>query len=388
MGLDPYTIDWRPGMPLELADFHQRYPGVSRVTVTPPTLFAYVPFAQLSHRTQQLIWWTLQWAALAGTILILLRSFEAGMELRKMFLLTAVVCFVGSWFWRLHVERGQYYIFVTMLICLDLAALRNMKERAPWVGIPIGIAIALRPTSAVLAPLLWFMDERDAAKRAVLTATAIVICSALIVGVPVWKHFFETVSSAAFAEVDRNFEAAHFGPVTAVAPALLEGLDFSKELPHYSGGSTIGALFKQQWAVTLSGLVAIIATLLAMTIIRGMSRRKYVRRDAILLFLSMMPIVMDFTRPMRNTYADVDFLPVVALMLSVMPRRIFFKASACVTFLFFIGPLESKWTVHLRHLLLVLLVGAVLLYAVMRKDEQLDRPPPLEAKGVPAAKHS
>jgi hypothetical protein len=68
-------------------------------------------------------------------------------ELRRVFLLMAALCFVGSWFWRLHVKRGQYYIFLTLLLCLDVAAVRNTALRTRWLGIPIGIALALRPIS-------------------------------------------------------------------------------------------------------------------------------------------------------------------------------------------------------------------------------------------------
>src|SRR5882724_6376238 len=44
---DPYATDWHPGVPLELADPQQRYPGFSRVSAVPPVLFAYVPFASM-----------------------------------------------------------------------------------------------------------------------------------------------------------------------------------------------------------------------------------------------------------------------------------------------------------------------------------------------------
>ena len=159
LSLDPYSIYWLPGMPLDLADPSQRYPGVTRVTATPSLLLLYIPFAEHSYRMQHFIWWALQWFAFVASIFVLARSFSDRSD-KRIFVFVAIVCFLGSWFWRLHVERGQYYIFVVFAICLDLAALRHRYRRPTWLGIPSGIAIAMKPTCVFLLPSLWFMSER------------------------------------------------------------------------------------------------------------------------------------------------------------------------------------------------------------------------------------
>jgi Glycosyltransferase family 87 len=365
--LDPYSTDWTPGMPLELADPQQRYPGVSRVSAVPPVLFAYIPFANLPHRTQQIIWWVLQWAAMGAAIFSLYRSFD-DRDLGKLFLFIAITCIVGSWFWRLHVERGQYYIFITALVCFDLAALRRMTKRTAWLGIPSGISIALRPTHVVLIPLLWFMNEWRMTIKATITAAVILIPSLYIVGWPVWKHYLENVNLAAYLEVDPDFDSKHFGPVKAVAPRVVEGQDLIKELPHHSGQSTIGGLFKAHWAIPLSRATAVLIVIVGAVAMWWMSRQNHIPRDALLLLISMMLVIIDFTRPLRNTYADVAFLPVIAFLLPLIPRQVVFKMFAAVTFLFFLGPLESKWVVHFRHLFFVMLVFSVLLTVVIWKD--------------------
>jgi hypothetical protein len=367
MSLDPYAELWHPGMPLELADFYQRYPGISRVTAPPTVIFAYVPFAYLSHRNQQFIWWALQWAALGGAIIVLYRSFGSS-ELRRVFALVAVLCFIGSWFWRLHVERGQYYIFLTLLLCFDIAALRSTsRRRSLWLGVPIGISIALRPTYLVLVPILWFMGERLAATRAVLTAFAIFGISIFIVGWPVWRHFYDTVNLVALNEIDHNFPSKQFGPVMAIAPSVIEGLDFSKELPYSGASSTIGALIKQPWAIPFSRLMTVVMMILAAITSWWMTRRAHVSRDVVLLFLSIMPIIVEFTGVERGTFQDVAFLPVICLTLAIiqrMPNANFFKIFVAFTLVFFIGPFESFWVANLRHLFVVLLAFSLLLYMV------------------------
>lgn len=363
--LDPYSTDWRPGMPLELADPQQRYPGLSRVTAVPPVLFAYMPFAPLAYRSQQIIWWFLQWISISATILVLYKSFAEKAE-RRLFLLVVVLCVVGSWFWRLHVERGQYYIFPTMLFCFDAAALRWSRSRPAWLGIPSGIAIALRPTNVILVPLFWFMNERRAAVVAAGVGALILLTSLFVVGWPVWKHYFQTVSDYAYVEIDPTFEEQHFGPVAAVAPDVVEGMDLKKSLPHKSGGSTIGALFETPWAIPLSRVVAVLLFVLGSAAMWWMRRQQRMPRDALLLFLSIMLVFIDFARPMRITYADVAFLPVIAFLLPLIPRRGLLLAIAIVSFVCYLGPLESKWVVHLRHLFSVTLVSAVLGYTVWK----------------------
>jgi hypothetical protein len=368
LGLDPYRVEWRPGVSLELADYQQRYPGISRVTVAPPVLLAYAPFASLGHRTQQLLWWGLQWAALLAAILILFRSYDCA-ELRRAFLLVAVLCFVGSWFWRLHVERGQYYVFLALLLCLDVAALRNAALRTRWLGVPIGLAVALRPTNGVLVPLLWLMGERAAAVKAAVTAALVLAGSVAWVGPGPWQHLVENVRLAAFYEMDPEFEARHFGPVVNRAPAVIEGLDFSRELPYRGGGSTIQSLIKRPWAVPLSRMATVMVVLAGMAMMWWMARQAHLPRDALLLLLTMMPVLVELTGTLRNTYTDVAFLPVIAVLIPLIGRSAALVALSTVTLLLFLGPLESKWVSHFRHLLVVLLVLATLLDVVAIRSQ-------------------
>jgi Glycosyltransferase family 87 len=362
MGLDPYHIDWREGAPLELADFWQRYPGVSRVTIDPVTLFLYVPFANLSHRSQQIIWWILQWVAMGGAIAVLFRSFDS-MEQSRAFLATAAVCFVGSWFWRLHVERGQYYIFVTLLICLDIAALRKFA-RPIWLGIPIGVAIALRPPNVILIPLLYAMGERGAAKNAFLAAAVLFSCSLVLVGWSMWDGWLDVVRLWAYMDLDRSFELKHYGPVTDVAPNFIEGLDFSKSLPYYGRRSDIMAVIRQAWAIPLSQAIAIGVFAMSIIVMFWAARRPAMRRGSLLLILSLTPILLDLTRPARESYADVAYLPVIALALAELPGLFVYEAFAVLTLLFYTALLENQIAVYLRELFSVLFVTSLVAHSI------------------------
>jgi hypothetical protein len=289
--IDPYTIEWRPGMPLDLADPSQRYPGVSRVSAAPSLLLLYMPFAELPYRTQQIIWWALQWAALGITIAVLARSFRNEAD-RNIFLLIAVICFVGSWFWRLHVERGQYYIFSTMLLSLDLAVLRDKGRRPKWLGIPSGIAVAIKPTNVILVPMLWFLGERRAALGAVFVAALVVAASLYPSGPQVWSSFLSTIQDAAAAEMYPDFASKHFGPVQAVAPRVIEGVDFGKPLELGVDGNWIRPsnitymLRGRSWAIYLSQVVVIILFVVGPLAVWRLERSRTRSRDFLLLYIT------------------------------------------------------------------------------------------------------
>ena len=126
-GLDPYAIEWNP--PSEwFLDPRRSYPGPSRTTVTPLVLMAYCPLAWLPYPTQRIIWALIEWFTMILCILVLMRIAPRGMA-RFIFLVFALLFFVSGYFWRLHVERGQYYIFLTFIIIISYLFRHETKKR-------------------------------------------------------------------------------------------------------------------------------------------------------------------------------------------------------------------------------------------------------------------
>ena len=372
--LDPYKIEWRSGMPLELADMFQRYPGVTRVTAAPPLLLLYMPFAELPYRTQQLIWWALQWAALGITIVVFARSFRNEVD-RNIFLLIAVVCFVGSWFWRLHVERGQYYIFSTMLLSLDLAVLRDEGRRPKWLGIPSGIAVAIKPTNVILVPMLWFLGERRAALGAAIASAMVVAASLYPIGPQVWSSFLTAIQENAAEEMDPTFASKHYGQVQAVAPRFLEGLDFGKALSLGVDDSRIVpsnlTAIRKPWATYVSQLVVIGFFAIGPLTIWQLKRRGAASRDLMLLIISLVLAALEFVRPWRWHYVDVTFLPLTALLITTVPRTWAFLFFTVLTYSCYLGPIESRWVVRARHLLTLTLASATVVRSAIESSPRL-----------------
>ncbi len=117
LGMDPYFMPAKTDQIQTLQD-PDRYAAVcTRCTYTPSLLCLYMPLAKLPYQQQRYIWFAIEWCALAGSIL-LLRAILPGRLIKNVFTAIAIVFFAGGVFWRLHLERGQYYVFIGFLFSL------------------------------------------------------------------------------------------------------------------------------------------------------------------------------------------------------------------------------------------------------------------------------
>ena len=328
LGLDPYvvaTLRWTSATPPELADPQTVfYAGkdLSRVTYPPSLLLLYMPFATLPYKVQRLLWWGMEWAAMLAAICVLCAATPR--RFRLAFLVAAIGAFACSYFWRWHAERGQYYVFVVLLLSLDLLALRAavLRPRA-WLGAPTGVALAFRPTIAVVVPLLWIMGERRAAVTAILTAATVMIATLPFAGAQEWEHYFDNAATMARQQMvgGKEFFSVSLPP-PAGASFLIEGYDFhpGQELQLVGRNAAIAGLVRQPWALRLSVALALLLSVGAVVAMLWLQAQRAPRELRLLLFVSL-PVLLDYTVPMRWLYVDVAFLPVLAVLLPAAIRR-------------------------------------------------------------------
>jgi hypothetical protein len=156
-GQDPYTFEWQPGIPLELLDpCHD--PLVHRLTAPPPTLLLYAAIAPLPYKAQRLVSFYLEWLALFVSALLLARSI-ADHRQRVLFLAMAMVFFALSGFWRMHVERGQVYVF--HLLVLSAAVAQSLRHNLnSWSGgVLFGVAALMRLNYLLIAPAFLILRQ-------------------------------------------------------------------------------------------------------------------------------------------------------------------------------------------------------------------------------------
>ena len=321
-GMNPYRLETPPTC---LQDASDVWAGGFYFPYTPPLLFSYALLAPLPFRVGKSIIFALQWSALFLAILALARCHRSE-RVRVYWIVLAMFWFGGSSFWRLHVERGQWYIF---LAC-GLSVLMWALPRAPsWAAVMLGWLVGIRPSFALVPALLAF--ARNWRRFAVLSGVAAVVIALVPFAFgrgAYWVDFLNSVR--------------HLGRVTARLepmysnPATLEYLShMPPDLSHTMGelfifNSSISTLvlLGSRHGIPIPpsavGLIGTVVVALLAALAFGMSAVRARRRGGGRMGLAFSAIycatLADFAAPVRQSYLDVMFLPLLGVVLPMLMR--------------------------------------------------------------------
>jgi len=327
LGLDPYTYEAGPDTPEELQDYTRVFAHLTRVTYPPTLLALYAPLSPLPFRAQRYFWAAAEWVALLATLLLLTRSLGS-QRARVLFFTLACIFFAGGDFWRLHVERGQYYAFVLLLLAGGSFLLLRGRH-GPWVqGLPIGFAIALRPTLAVMIPALWLLRLRKPAVSAAGTAALLVALTLPLAGIRGWLQYQRSVAMLERTILGDKETIRSLGQPYR-PPPVIEGHDYSQTayLRSYTANTSFSWIVprllqlrdREAWmAISKVLAFACAAAFLIAALVLGAARRSLRTRAALAIVAALM--VDDFLI-LRVSYADVLLLAPLALLLPALIRQ-------------------------------------------------------------------
>jgi hypothetical protein len=335
LGQDPYFTPAKTNQIPTLQDPDRYAADCTRCTNTPALLFLYMPLSNLPYQTQRYLWFLLEWTALAVSI-ALLRTILPTRPIKDLFTSIAILFFAASIFWRLHLERGQYYVFILFLLSLTARlclgkTLPNQPPRAIdrwWNGIPLGIAAALRITPLAALPPLYAAGYRRTSLGAAAVFLATIVATFPIAGPQTWQSYIRSISIQSRLIVDRDFSRAQHAKLPPL-PATAEGVTFKRwlEIPNADLNFSMDVLRllsnrypwmpgKDYWS--LMSRVASVVVCLIFTV--ALWRTKLAPEEKLAAaFLCVLSV--DFFLPMRISYADVLFLAPLALLIPAMLRR-------------------------------------------------------------------
>jgi hypothetical protein len=342
-GLDPYFIAAKTDQKDILQD-PDRYAAVcSRCTYTPTLLCLYAPLANLPYGVQRYIWFAAEWCALAGSI-VLLRGTIRDRLLKDVFTAVAVFFFADGFFWRFHLERGQYYAFILFLCsltawcCLRKSGATGDNSHADkwWHGIPLGIAAAMRLTPLAALLPLWVLGLRRTAVGAALVAIVCITGSIRYSGIGLWQSYFRAVSIQSQLTWNPDYlesERAKLPPL----PANVEGMTFKRILHMPDSNVTFASdvlqplAYSFSWAparehwLTISKAGAVLICLLFPAFLKF---RRTLEPGEKLAAAFLCVLFAELFLPVRLSYCDVMFLAPIGLL---MPRM-FRNSAGCVCF--------------------------------------------------------
>jgi hypothetical protein len=326
---DPYVIPPAPPASEHLIDPLQRYPGPSRVSY-PPTLllFLYGPLLGLSYGAERLAWASLEWLALLGILVVGARSMP-DRTARLAWIAAVTFGVAGSLGWRLHVERGQYYVFLALLVVAAGARL-SREPRDLLAGVLLGVAIGFRPTLALIPVLLWLATRTRAAVAALATGAGMCVATLPWTGVAVWKSYFGLVEHyQRYLQVGGH----RFGPAIG-APRVVEGMNIASLLDLPASNTSFRVLYEELassaalrallpmdryrlWSSALTLAITALGALVAL----GLRRARRSPRLAFAWAVTAALAADIVLAPIRYPYCDVLLLAALAPLLPLLTRH-------------------------------------------------------------------
>jgi hypothetical protein len=307
-GQDPYTFAWQPGMPLELLD-PSHDDKVHRLTAPPPTLFLYALIAPLPYKVERLLSCFFEWLALIASVSILSRTIPDHRQ-RVLFLLAAMFFFILSNFWRIHVERGQVYVFHLLLLSAGASVSLRHNLNSWTGGILFGLATLMRPNYLLIAPAFLIMRKWKTGLGTALTFVLGALATLPLMHPDSWQSYLR---------LGDQYYLTLWNPERLPArpppnyQGLVEGVDFSKFLEETSSSSF--AVLYQTWqekgwlpiadlGLVSKGILVALAVALFGLLLR---KRPHSTRHALGLIL-VFALATDLFLPHRWSYVDVMLL--------------------------------------------------------------------------------
>jgi hypothetical protein len=324
-GDDPYFRPVRSDELETLQDPDRYARQFTRCTYPPSLLLFYLPLAPLPYGVQRVAHFVLEWGAMTGSIAIVALHMPAARH-RWTMALVGLAFFAAAYFWRLHLERGQYYVFVLASLSAGAAILVRRGD-SHAAGVMFALAAAMRLTPALLVVPLWLAGHRRTAVTMAGSGLVILIAT-LAMGPSLWGSFFRHVKLHEQAVIDPTFYQREKSQLPAL-PTTVENASFATMLDSHSANLTLqgfvlprltrfASIAPEYWPLMAKGCAgAVIVAYLAMLLV---SRQALRRADtATQITLALLPVlIVDFLLPIRWNYADVLLLLPIGLLYPMM----------------------------------------------------------------------
>ncbi|MDO9577105.1 MAG: glycosyltransferase family 87 protein [Candidatus Cloacimonadales bacterium] len=309
---DPYFFKWKQGDPLELLDPRDRMENeVNMVTVTPATLLLLSPFTKIRYNLQRFIWFALQWLLFLSSIYLFVNTSDSSYD-KKFIWLLCLFFIDSSLFWRLHVERGQIYIFYVFMISLVYFIIHSKLSSAKLIsGIVLGIAIIFRPTLVLIALTFLIFKNWKFIIGTLIGSVAAFVSSLLLVDWQDWQSYFNAMKIHANNHLSNIQFAESNYPYTNI-----EGIGNLYGLANIPVLDTSLQFLLKSIGIRVSEEILMFILLMIIVTVFLILRKIYLTTSQIFLTGCVLIFLADFFLPAaRFPYNNVMFLPVLAILI-------------------------------------------------------------------------
>lgn len=223
-------------------------------TYSPVLLLFYAPLCELDWKVQRVIYFAFDWIALLLCYVILARIFPAQSSHTALWL-GFVLLFIADFGFRFHLERGQYYVGLTLLTAIASVCL--IRKPDSWLrAFPLALLVLLRPTYAMSIIGAFLVHRTRYAAHAVVLCGLILATTLPLVGLNDWKGYLAAIRANENEALDDAY-AQSPKPAAEAQNEVLEGVDYSKAMagPGYLADRTLIGLARSSVSPALARLV-------------------------------------------------------------------------------------------------------------------------------------
>jgi hypothetical protein len=245
-GMDPYSFKWHPGMSDRLLDPRiDPNKGVPNLTVPPTVLVLHSAIANFSYLNQKIIWLAVQWMAFLSTLGIFMTRSQSWLKRSSILVLGWLI--LSSYYWRVHVERGQIYIIYVVLLALAWffsgASFRYHKVIS---GFLVGFAASLRPPIILMLIPFGIYRQWALLLGSIMGLVSGLSLSLTLANISIWKSYWLALNG--LASLKKSYEgsnlissAGEIGElypkviISKLYPKIIEGMgnvDLMSNIPH------------------------------------------------------------------------------------------------------------------------------------------------------------
>ena len=313
--LDPYYFKWEKGDPVELLDPRDNPDWeVNRVTVAPTVLVFHAVIAKLSYKTQRYIWFIFQWVLFIASLFLFSKCTNSVIKSKIIWI--CGLFFIGSsFYWRLHVERGQIYILYIFFIALSYwIYCRKIQNNEFLSGLITGIAMSFRPPLMLLALPMIFYKKFKFVLGNIAGAIVGLVASLVIASPQTWIQYFAAMK----VHGSIHFDSLHMSS-SRYPYQNIEGISNLWGLAHIPIFDTSLQFMARSVGLNLTPNILFALLLVTLTIC-CLAMRKIIGNERRFSFIVLSGIILVFIAEYfmpaaRFSYNNVILLPILSLVI-------------------------------------------------------------------------
>ncbi len=345
-GKDPYFFKWDQSTPekyVDARDFYYDLP-VSRLTVPPNVLTLHAPFAGIPYKTQQILWAIMQWILLLISI-ILLSNIANSIIKKKIIWIIGLLIIASSFFWRLHIDKGQIYILFLFMIILSYWLVKK-KDNYILSGFILGLTASFRPP-VILMGIPYLIKRKWKFILSGLIGMIISFVSSLFIApFSIWKSYFNSM------EFHEKFHLLIIRPTYGFYNKIVvDGIKnaiFSANLQIED--SSIQDILRIFFHLKVKALILEISLLVCILVLIVFLWKRIVKTESntLLFYVGLIFVIISsfFLPAARLSYMNIYWLPPLSLIVIktndikniLKPELVFVIAGIALNTMFYIFP--------------------------------------------------